>query len=129
MKTVLTVDPSQVVRAVVERHLERFDCEVIEATTADAAIAAVNARGPDLIVIESGVHTVVARVGDNRYMGTPVVLLTTDHPGSVRLCDDPRVVASLRKPFDRASFDDAVVKVLGPPRAPATARAAQGAAQ
>jgi len=130
MKTVLTVDPSQVVRAVVERHLERFDCRVVEATSADAALAAVHAHTPDLMLVEAAAHAAAARSGDTRYLAIPVVLLTTDHPGSVRLSDDPPVVASLRKPFDRASFDGAVGKLLGAPRlASAPMQVAHGGAR
>jgi CheY-like chemotaxis protein len=130
MKTVLTVDPSQVVRAVVERHLERFDCRMIEATTADEAIAVVHADAPDLVLVEAAVHAAASRGGDARYVEVPVVLLTTDHPASIRLRDDPCVVAALRKPFDRASFDGAVAKVLGTPRGTSpTMRVAQGAAR
>jgi CheY-like chemotaxis protein len=129
MKTVLTVDQSQVVRAVVERHLERFDCRVVEATTADDAIAAVHTHEPALLLVESGVHMAAARSGDARYLETPVVLLTTDHPASLRLRDDPRVIASLHKPFDRASFDEAVAKVLGTPHGAPGARVAQGASR
>jgi len=130
MKTVLIVDRSQVVRAVVERHLERFDCRFVAATTADDAIAAVHAHDPDLLLVESTVHAAAARSGDARYLETRVVLLTTDHPASVRLRDDAQVIASLRKPFDRATFDDAVAKVLGLPRSASTGlRVAHGAAQ
>ncbi len=130
MKTVLIVDRSQVVRAVVERHLERFDCRFVEATTADDAIAAVHAHDPGLLLVESTVHAAAARSGDARYLETPVVLLTTDHPASARLRDDAQVIASLRKPFDRATFDDAVAKVLGAPRSASSGlRVAQGAAR
>ncbi len=130
MKTVLIVDRSQVVRAVVERHLERFDCRFVEATTADDAIAAVHAHDPDLMLVESTAHAAAARSGDARYLETRVVLLTTDHPASVRLRDDAQVIASLRKPFDRTSFDGAVATILGGPRAASTAMpAAQGAAR
>ncbi len=130
MKTVLTVDRSQVVRAVVERHLERFDCRFVEATTADDAIAAVHAHDPDLVLVESTVHAAAVRSGDARYREARVVLLATDHPGSVRLHDDPQVIASLRKPFDRTGFDHAVAKVLGAPRSAAAAmHVAQGAAR
>ena len=130
MKTVLIIDRSQVVRAVVERHLERFDCRVVAATTADDAIAAVHADDPDLMLVESTVHAAAARDGDTRYLETSVVLLTTDHPASIRLRDDRQVIASLRKPFDRASFDAAVAKVLGAPgHASRALGVAQGAAR
>lgn len=128
MNIVLTVDRSRVVRAVVERHLERFDCQVLEATTADEAIAAAREHRPGLMFVEAGVHAVATRSGDAAYLAAPVVLLTTDHPASVRLRNDPGVVASLRKPFDQASFDRAVAGILGAPRGTAAGHAptAQG---
>lgn len=128
MKIVLVVDRSQVVRAVVERHLERFDCRVVEATAADDAIAAARAHRPALMLVEAGIHAAARRSGDASYLATPLVLLTTDHPASARLRDDPGVVASLRKPFDQSSFDRAIRSVLGAPRdAPAAgAHATQG---
>ncbi len=116
MKVVLTVDRSQVVRAVVERHLERFDCRVVEATAADEAIAAARAHRPVLMLVEAGIHAAAVRNGDAAYLATPVVLLTTDHPASARLRDDPGIVASLRKPFEQSSFDRAVRGVLGAPQ-------------
>ncbi|MBI3767517.1 MAG: hypothetical protein HY271_03360 [Deltaproteobacteria bacterium] len=131
MKIVLTVDRSRVVRAVVERHLERFACLSIEATTADEAIVAAREHRPALMLVEAGVHAVAARSGDAAYLAVPVVLLATDHPASVRLCDDASVVASLRKPFDQSSFDRAVRGVLGTPQVAAAANvhAAQGASR
>ena len=128
MKIVLVVDHSQVVRAVVERHLERYECRIVEATTADDAIAAARAHRPALMLVEAGVHAAARRSGDAGYLATPVVLLITDHPASTRLRDDPGVVASLRKPFDRSSFDRAIGGLLGEPRAvPSVPHAAQGA--
>ena len=129
MKIVLAVDRSQVVRAVVERHLERFDCQFLEATTADQAIVAAREHRPAFMLVEAGIHAAAVRSGDAGYLATPVVLLTTDHPASTRLRDDPAVVASLRKPFDQSSFDRAVRGMLGAPRSVpvASMRAAQGA--
>jgi CheY-like chemotaxis protein len=131
MKIVLTVDRSRVVRAVVERHLERFGCLSIEATTADEAIAAAREHHPALMLVDAGVHAVAARGEDAAYLEVPVVLLTTDHPASTRLRDDPCVVACLRKPFDQSSFDRAVRSVLGSPQVSPAARvhAAQGASR
>lgn len=129
MKIVLTVDRSRVVRAVVERHLERFDCVLLEATTADDAIAAAREHAPALMLVDAAVHAAAAPRGDAAYAAVPVILLTTDHPGSARLADDRHVLAHLRKPFDQATFDRAVRGVLGAPRAaapaPTPARSAQ----
>jgi len=117
MRIVLTVDRSRVVRAVVERHLERFDCLAIEATTADEAMVAAREHAPALMLVDAAVHAAATRNGDAAYTNVPIVLLTTDHPGAERHAHDPRVVAQLRKPFDQSSFDRAVRGVLGAPRA------------
>jgi CheY-like chemotaxis protein len=116
MKTVLSVDPSRVVRAVIERHLERFDCELREATTADEALAAIAAAPPDVMLVDAGAHAVAVRRGDAGYDAVPVVLLTTDHPASADHEHDPNVVATLHKPFEQSGFDRAVRRVLGTPR-------------
>lgn len=131
MTIVLAVDRSQVVRAVIERHLERFDCQFLEATTADEAIAAVRAHRPAFMLVEAGIHAAALRSNDAAYLATPAVLLTTDHPASARLRDDPAVVGSLRKPFDQSSFDRAVRGWLGAPRdvPVASLRVSQGASR
>jgi CheY-like chemotaxis protein len=115
MKSVLSVEPSRVVRAVIERHLERFDCAVREATTADEALAAVQEEPPDLVLIEAGAHAVAARRNDPAYGAVAVVLLTTEHPASARHESDANVVATLQKPFEQSGFDRAVRSVLGTP--------------
>src|SRR5689334_608510 len=117
MRIVLTVDRSRVVRAVVERHLERFDCLAIEATSADEAIVAAREHAPALMLVDAAVHAAATRNADAAYANVPVVLLTTSHPGAERHADDPRVVAQLRKPFDQSNFDRAVRTVLGAPHA------------
>jgi CheY-like chemotaxis protein len=117
MQTVLTVDRSRVVRAVIERHLERFDCLPIEATTADEAIVAAREHAPALMLVDAAAHSAATRAADAAYAAAPVVLLMTNHPGAERHADDPHVIARLRKPFDQSSFDRAVRSVLGTPRA------------
>ncbi len=116
MRTVLTADRSTVVRAVVERHLERFDCAAIEARNSTEAIAGAREHRPALMVVDAAVHVAACREADPAYDAVPVVLLTTDHPASEPDPGDTRIVASLRKPFDESSFDRAVAKILGEPR-------------
>ena len=115
MKSVRSVNPSRVVRAVIERHLERFDCAVREATTADEALIAVHEEAPDLMLIEAGAHAVATRRNDPAYDAVAVVLLTTEHPASARHESDANVVATLQKPFEQSGFDRAVRSVLGTP--------------
>jgi CheY-like chemotaxis protein len=116
MRTVLTADRSTVVRAVIERHLERFGCLAVEATNAAEAIAEARERPLALMVVDAGVHAAASREADPAYDAIPIVLLTTDHPASVPDPDDARIVAILRKPFDESSFDRAVTAILGEPR-------------
>ena len=116
MRNVLTADRSSVVRAVVERHLERFGCLAVEATNAAEAIAEARERPLALMVVDAGVHAAASRESDPAYDAVPIVLLTTDHPASAPDPGDARIVATLRKPFDEPSFDRAVAAVLGEPR-------------
>jgi len=131
MRTVLTADRSTVVRAVVERHLERYGCRALEATNAEEALAGAREHQLDLMVVDAGVHAAAGRLADPAYDAVPLVLLTTDHPASEPDPDDSRVVATLRKPFDASSFDRAVQRVLGEPRPAASVAnvAQQGAAR
>src|SRR5258708_7861290 len=82
MRNVLTADRSSVVRAVVERHLERFGCLAVEATNAAEAIAEARERPLALMVVDAGVHAAASRESDPAYDAVPIVLLTTDHPAS-----------------------------------------------
>jgi|SRR5689334_4043599 len=130
MRTVLTADRSTVVRAVVERHLERYGCRALEATNAEEALAGAREHQLDLMVVDAGVHAAAGRLADAAYDSVPLVLLTTDHPASEPDPDDSRIVATLRKPFDASSFDRAVQSILGEPRPAAVANVAQqGAAR
>jgi len=129
MRIVLTVDRSKVVRAVVERHLERYGCVAVEATNADEAIAVARECTVSLILAESAAHAAAVRRRDARYDAVPIILLTTDDLGEPSHDGDPHVVATLRKPFDRPRFDAAVGGVLRMPERIDAQRADAGAAR
>ncbi len=130
MRTVLTADRSPVVRAVVERHLERYGCTALEATNAEEALAGAREFPLALMLVDAGIHAAAGRAAEAAYDALPVVLLTTDHPASEPEPGDIRIVATLRKPFDESSFDRAVRGILGEPRDRSGMRAAEeGAAR
>ena len=95
-------------RTLVDR-LDGFGCLAVEATNAAEAIAEARERPLALMVVDAGVHAAASRESDPAYDAVPIVLLTTDHPASVRLRDDRQVI-------DEPSFDRAVAAVLGEPR-------------
>jgi CheY-like chemotaxis protein len=122
MKTVLMLDDSQVVRAMVTRHLKRYACRVVEATTTQEGIEAARQHAPDLILLDAslaGVDGQDALAGlreEPRCTSVPViVLVAADDTEVARRIAAAGVTCRLIKPFGKATFDATVGDVLGTP--------------
>ena len=129
MKTVLMLDDSQVVRAMVTRHLERYTCRVVEATSAQEGIKAARQHAPDLILLDAslagvGGRDVLAGLREEpSCTSVPViVLVAADDTEVARKIAAAGVTCRLIKPFGKASFDATVGGVLGAPSRPEARR-------
>lgn len=124
-RTVLTVDDSKVVRAMVARALERYDCRIVEAANGQEAVAAAEKHRPDLILLDitmpvmDGRQALAALRARDTTRAIPVIMLTAERTKEI-IVEIAKLGVSgyLLKPFEQQSFDREVGKVLGPPPAP-----------
>jgi len=116
-KTVLMVDGRKVVRTMVTRHLARYACRVVEASDAVEAADAIDARRPDLIVLESALLEPLQ--ADERCAAIPMVVLVSRLQAAER---EPAHASAgrLLTPFGAQTFDREMRKFLGTPRGSAT---------
>ena len=125
MATILIVDDSTTMRAMVRRALEADRHEVIEATNGTAALAMLDGRAadgkpaPDLILTDvlmpemDGITLTGLVRADVRYRGVPILVLTTE--GSDPIKDRGRIAGAtgwLTKPFHPDVLRQTVQRVL-----------------
>lgn len=130
MKTVLTVDDSQVVRAMVTRHLQRYGCSILEAADGQEGINMARAHHPDLVLLDvtmpvmDGKQALAELRKDTTTKGIPVVMLTAESGRDlvVELLE-LGVNGYIVKPFQQETFDKEVSKFLGVPGGAAAAAA------
>ena len=111
-KTVLMVDGRKVVRTMVTRHLARYACHVIEAADAAEAGDAIQARRPDLIVLENAM--LASLQADERCTAIPMIVLVSRVDAAER---EPAQTSGgrLLTPFQAQTFDREVSRFLGTP--------------
>jgi CheY-like chemotaxis protein len=122
MKTVLTVDDSKVVRALIARNLGDYGVRVVEAENGRDGVDAARLHQPDLILLDvtmpvmDGREALTALRSDPVTRSIPVIMLAAesgeDLIGELMRFD---VVGHIVKPFLQATFDAEVSKVLGWP--------------
>lgn len=131
MKTVLTVADSKVVRSMVARGLSAFGCTLIEAGSVREGIEAARGHRPDLVLLDAGLPPLDGRPAlaalraDAATERIPVILLTNDEAADAAALG---AVGSVAKPFQVATLEREVRKVLGPPGADASTGSARGGA-
>jgi CheY-like chemotaxis protein len=126
MKTVLTVDDSKVVRALIARNLGDYGVQVVEAENGRDGLAAARLHKPALILLDvtmpvmGGVEVLAALRNDETTRSIPVIMLAAEG-GEDPLVELVRlgIAGYIVKPFQQATFDAEVSKVLGPPGAAA----------
>jgi len=122
MKTVLTVDDSKVVRALIARNLGDYGVRVVEAENGRDGVRAARLHRPDLILLDvtmpvmDGRAALTALRSDPKTRSIPVIMLSAESREDLvgefmRL----GVVGHIVKPFLQATFDAEVAKVLGWP--------------
>lgn len=126
MRTVLTVDDSKVVRALLARNLGDYGVQVIEAENGQDALAAARLHKPDLILLDvtmpvmGGVEALAVLRSDASTRSIPVIMLAAEG-GEDPVAEVVRlgIAGYIVKPFQQATFDAEVSKVLGRPGAAA----------
>jgi two-component system cell cycle response regulator len=111
MTTVLVAEDSSVVRAVVRRHLEEQEYEVVEAEDGDAALEACRVGTPDAVLLDiempglNGLEVLAALKADPALADLPVVFLT-GHTDTVDVVEGLRLGAHdyLKKPFEASEL-------------------------
>jgi CheY-like chemotaxis protein len=122
MKTVLTIDDSKIVRMMVTKHLEPYDCQVIEATNGQEGVAAAKKHRPDLILLDvtmpvmDGPEALAELRKDAAFKSIPVIMLTAES-GRDKVAEMVKlgITGYIVKPFEKYTFDQQVAKVLGAP--------------
>lgn len=120
MSTVLTIDDSKVVRTMVARHLQPYGCTVVEAQNGVEGLAAARQHHPDLILLDvtmpvmDGRQCLAELRKDELCRAIPVVMLTAES-GRDLVVELAKLGVSgyIVKPFEAATFDKEVGKVLG----------------
>jgi two-component system, chemotaxis family, chemotaxis protein CheY len=123
MHTVLIVDDSATVRALVRSALEADGHAVVEAANGAAALAALEgADAPDLVVTDlimpemDGLALIRALRADTRHRGLPILVLTTESGDAVKASGrDAGATGWLGKPFHPDTLRRTVRRVLEPP--------------
>jgi CheY-like chemotaxis protein len=83
-KTVLTIDDSKTVRAVISKHLAQFSVGMLEAENGAEGVECARKGSPDLILLDynmpvmDGYHTLVELKTDPNLKSIPVVMVTTE---------------------------------------------------
>ncbi|HXJ33514.1 MAG TPA: response regulator [Candidatus Eisenbacteria bacterium] len=117
--TILIVDDSTTIRAMVRRALEEDRHEVLEASHGAAALAALEQANADLVITDllmpgmDGLALTRALRASERFRATPILVLTTEGGGSMK--EQGRAAGAtgwLVKPFQPDVLRQTVRRVL-----------------
>jgi CheY-like chemotaxis protein len=131
-KTVLIVDDSKKVRAIVKKALSPLACAVLEADNGLDGLGLARRERPDVLLVDftmpviGGLELLAKLRSEPALAGTPVVMLLTEGEWG-QLLPREQVRARIKKPLTAASIVEAVrplVAFEGPVEAPMAARSA-----
>ena len=117
-KTVLIVDDEQIVVEIAKRKLQEFGYEVMTAYNGEEALAQLNQKVPDLILLDvqmpkmNGYTFIVEKNKTPAYVNIPVIVLTA-YNEMEPLFKRYAVRAYLLKPLKLQELLDEVAKVVG----------------
>ena len=127
MRTVLVVDDSKVVRAMLALQLKPCGYEVVEAQNGREGLEAARRHKPDLILLDvrmpvmSGVEVLSALRQDPAFAATPVIMLTADsRREDIDPCEDLGISSSLVKPSNGDALKEQVARALNETCEPVT---------
>ena len=81
---IITIDDSVMVRLVLAKAFQSYDCELIEASNGEEGLAAAQREKPDLILLDlcmpvmDGIATLTALRADPNLKSVPVIMLTAE---------------------------------------------------
>lgn len=111
MKRCLIADQSEIIRKVARHYLEKAEVEVLEADSADAALALIREKGTDAVILDwrlPGKTTIeflsALRFGDKSKRPLVVYATTENDPADISRAFAAGADSYLLKPFDHASF-------------------------
>jgi two-component system chemotaxis response regulator CheY len=111
MKRCLIADQSEVVRRIVRHHLETLSIEVVEAESAEQALALCSDTGIDILILDwrlPGKTTIeiLSTLRFARGARRPLIIYATteNDPAEITRAFSAGVDSYLLKPFDRTSF-------------------------
>ena len=111
MKRCLIADQSEIIRKVARHYLEMAQVEVLEADSADAALALIRDKGTDAVILDwrlPGKTTIeflsALRFGDKAKRPLVVYATTENDPADISRAFAAGADSYLMKPFDQSSF-------------------------
>lgn len=111
MKRCLIADPSEIIRKVARHYLEKLSIEVVEADSADTALALCRDSSIDAIILDWRLpgKTTVEFLSALRFAGRahrPLVIYATteNDPADISRAFAAGADTYMLKPFDRAAF-------------------------
>ncbi|HRN88097.1 response regulator [Hyphomicrobium sp.] len=111
MKRCLIADKSEIIRKVARHYLEQAQVEVLEADSADAALAVIREKGTDAVILDwrlPGKTTIeflsALRFGDKAKRPLVVYATTENDPADLSRAFAAGADSYLIKPFDQNSF-------------------------
>ncbi|AHB49502.1 chemotaxis protein CheY [Hyphomicrobium nitrativorans NL23] len=111
MKRCLIADKSEIIRTVARHYLEQAQVEVLEADSADAALALIRDKGTDAVILDwrlPGKTTIeilsALRFGDKAKRPLVIYATTENDPADLSRAFAAGANSYLMKPFDQSSF-------------------------
>jgi two-component system cell cycle response regulator len=116
---ILTVDDSKTIRSIIKKMLSEYQCEVIEAADGIEGLAKVRQEEPSLVILDidmpgmNGLELLMNLRNDDRFMNTPVLMLTSKSKAeNIRIARELGIASFIAKPFRREIFFSRILKVM-----------------
>jgi len=116
---ILTVDDSRIVRMLISRALQGYDCQIVEATNGEEGLAAALRENPDLILLDVTMPVMdgfelLARLRQEATLAkVPVIMLTAESSQeSVAKADGLGVSGYIAKPFKEEVLRDRINGII-----------------
>lgn len=116
---ILAVDDSKTIRAIIEKMLSEYKCELIKAADGQEGLTLSKNKRPDLILLDidmprmNGLELLKHLRNDRELANTPVFMLTSKSSSkNVQIAVRLGVAAYIAKPFSRDKLIEKIQKVL-----------------